>query len=398
MRIAFAAITPSPHTGGLWTVLTQLFEGLKSHGHETTLVTPEQMPEHWMPLINRLSQGVRVTTRSWLWFFVRMWLVSRALGFLASRLKLWDRTDLLDAQDPAAFLGLWRMAKKRGIPTILTLHGYFHYESNIGSVRPDSFWGQMLIRLEKKAYSRASMIVTVDTRLRDYVIRLGIPDDKVAVRINTVDTSLFSPSTSDVKEAERRRLNIPANTRAVCCARRLEEKNGVEFAIRSLRVLRDGGFDATLLVAGRGSLEEKLKALTSELQLRDMVRFLGNVERADMAKMLKACDVAVVPSVTVGEEQEATSLSALEAMASGIPVVASSIGGLKELITDGVTGLLVEERNPSAIAEAIERATGLDGSGLGRAAREEAISKFSRERGIDVTLSVYDAVRGGGIA
>ena len=97
----------------------------------------------------------------------------------------------------------------------------------------------------------------------------------------------------------------------------------------------------------------------------------------------------MVPSVTVGEEVEATSFAALEAMACAIPLVASDIGGLRELITNDADGLRVPERDPAALASALLKVLGPEGERLGKEARRTVEASFSLQRGVDETMALY---------
>ena len=343
-----------------------------------------------MPMVNQASRLIRIAFKSWLWFLARLYLTAFSLRLLTFHKGFWNSVDVLDFQDPIAFSMLHKAARRHKVPTILTVHGYMHHESSCGSIDSKSFWGQLLIHIEKRGYSSAKRIVTVDSRLRDYLLRLGISSQKIVVRPNSVDCEVFKPATSACREVERRRLGIRPETKTVCCVRRLEQKCGVAYAIQATKILRERGVDSVLLIAGKGSLERELRSLTSQLGIQDSVRFLGELARPEVMRLLKACDAATVPSVTVGEEVEATSISALEAMASGLPVVASNIGGLKEIIREGETGLLVPERDPSSLATAIEEVLGSKGIALGKAAREDVLARFSLEHGVQTTISLYD--------
>jgi len=390
VRILFASLTPFPRTGGQTTFLVQISHELRGMGHEVDVVSPSQLPESWMTLADRFSAVVRVVARSWLWFFVRLRLMAMFLRLHMITRRLWNRIDVIDAQDPPSVMALSRGARKRGIPLVLTLHGYYHFESNLGSIPAGSFWSRRLVRLERRACAKASKIVAVDTRLRDYVLRMGIAGEKVIVRANSVDCNTFQPADKDMRAAVRQRMGLRPDVKAICCARRFVEKCGVTFAIQAMKSLRDRGVDALLLIAGSGPLEEKLKSQVSDLNISEIVRFLGDVPRKGMTDLLHACDAAVVPSVTIGDEVEATSFSALEAMASGLPVVASNIGGLKDLIRDGVTGILVPERDPSALTEGIIAALGPKGAIMGGAARKEVLARFSLGTGAGDTLAIYE--------
>jgi len=347
-----------------------------------------------MALIDRAAQIVRVVFGSWLWFFVRMALVEFALRTYVRKTRLCESADVLDAQDPAAFLAVYPLALRWNRPTILTIHGYFLHESNMGSIPPDSFWGLLLRRIERLAYAAAPEIVVVDTRLRNYIIRLGTDPRKVHVRRNFVDCTKFTPSDAASKALERSRFRIYDDDYVILCARRLEEKCGVRYAIEAMKMLTKQLPNVLLLVAGTGTLESSLQRLASSLGLENHIRFLGGVDHGDMAGLLRASDAAVVPSVTVGEEVEATSFAALEAMACAVPVVASDIGGLRELIKDGQDGILVPERDPVALSEALVRALGLEGKRMGNAARKTVQSSFSMQRGIEETLAFYMGTAG----
>ncbi|OLD91555.1 hypothetical protein AUG86_01105 [Euryarchaeota archaeon 13_1_20CM_4_64_14] len=389
MHVIFVAITPFPKIGGGWTFLTQMSSGMGGRRHTTAVVSPKQMPSAWMTVINRTAQIVRVAFRSWLWFFVRMALVGFAIRRYVSQKRLYEEVDIFDAQDPVAFLAVHRPAQRRNRPTILTIHGYFHHESNMGSIPPNSFWGLLLRRVERLAYSAAPEIVVVDTRLKEYLLRLGTDPKKVHVRRNSVDCAVFAPSDPASKAFERSHFRLHADDHVILCARRLEEKCGVRYAIEAMSLLTKRLPNVVLLIAGSGSLESSLRLLVSSLGIEERVRFLGDIDHGDMPSLLRASDAAVVPSITVGEEVEATSFAALEAMASAVPVVASDIGGLREIMTDDLDGILVPERDSVALASALLRVLGPEGQRLGNAARRTVEASFSLQRGVDETVAFY---------
>lgn len=389
MHIAYVTSDPMPAIGGEWTFLSQMGRGLESRQQTVTILSPSQMPAIWMTVVNRLSQLIRIALGSWLWFFVQLALVGFFIRCLVSFCNLWDKVDVFDAQGPIAFLAILGPARRRHRPVNLTIHGYFSYESNLGSIQSESPWGRLLRAIERCAYERASNIVTVDSRLGEYVIRLGADPKKVQVRRNFIDCDVFVPADAETRSSEKARFGLESTQKVILCARRLEEKCGVAYAIQAVKELVARHVDVTLLIAGIGSLESELRGLATRLGIEDCVRFLGYVDQADMPKLLHASDAVVVPSVTVGEEVEATSFAALEAMASGLAVVASRIGGLEELITDGVSGILVPERDATALAEGLTRALGPEGMSIGEKARQVVGSESSLAHGVESTLSLY---------
>jgi glycosyltransferase involved in cell wall biosynthesis len=182
---------------------------------------------------------------------------------------------------------------------------------------------------------------------------------------NGVDTSLYRPHRADAPSSESR-LTIG-------CAARLVRGKGVDRLLAAVgRLSRD---TVRVLVAGDGPEQESLEKLARTLGLADIVTFLGAVE--DMPGFWRSCDVAVVPS----EALESFSMATLEAMASGIPVVATSVGGIPEVLVHGETGTIVPPRDADALAHAIRSYAEQPARRVqeGRAGRLRACRLFSIE-------------------
>jgi glycosyltransferase involved in cell wall biosynthesis len=126
----------------------------------------------------------------------------------------------------------------------------------------------------------------------------------------------------------------------------LVRRKGIDVLLQALAVLGEQGIRPHLLIAGDGPERPSLEAQAQTTGLSGQVRFLGR--RTDAADLLAACDVFVLPS-----RREGLGVAALEAMAAGRPVVASAVGGLREVVVDGRTGLLVRPDDAVALAEAI---------------------------------------------
>jgi glycosyltransferase involved in cell wall biosynthesis len=130
---------------------------------------------------------------------------------------------------------------------------------------------------------------------------------------------------------------------------RVDRMKGHECLLRALGRLRDAGLRLTLLVAGDGPERSNLETVAGQLRLGpEWVRFLGF--RSDVSDLLCAADFFVLPSFTEG-----LPLSVLEAMAHRLPVVATPVGGIPEIVADGESGLLVPVNEPEALANAIAR-------------------------------------------
>ena len=134
------------------------------------------------------------------------------------------------------------------------------------------------------------------------------------------------------------------------CAARLSPEKGLTFAIEALRLLIDKGYDLELRLAGGGPSKAHLEALTSQLGVADRVHFLGFLTDDEIIGELQNSDLFVLPSFVEG-----IPVSAMEAMAVGVPVIATNIAGTSELIEDGNSGILIRPSDSQALAKAVIR-------------------------------------------
>ncbi len=347
MNILFSTIFDYPHTGGLSTHLQTLSDGLKAHGHETQVNSFRSLPpafRRWgiqAPgyTFNRIHKGTGF------YFSQRM----RQLALQQVLRKECASRDyhLIHAQDVFAALASSRLKK----PTVLTVHGYFAQEAlSKGSLKKSKLIYPKLLELERSAYRSAAAVITVDERLYDYVYRLsGV---KATVFQNFIDTEHFRPNTR-VKEDARHELNLSPDKKYIFVPRRLTEKNGVIHPVMILSLLKKKLPNVHLLFAGDGEAKREIKRVVDRDRLHDHLTLLGNVPYDLMPAYYAAADLVIVPSVHSEGVEEATSISALEAMGAGVPVIAGNVGGLKQLIDHGVNGWLVDASRHSELAEAI---------------------------------------------
>jgi glycosyltransferase involved in cell wall biosynthesis len=272
----------------------------------------------------------------------------------------------------------------------LTIHGYFVYESVAGRAREGSFMWSFLQKLESTAYHRAGLTFTVDDEIRRYIEGFGVSSQKIVALRNFVDVDEFSPEGE--RSHNRERFNLPEDKFLILCPRRLVRKCGVIYAAQAAKGLRERlGKGFVLVYTGEGTERERITRYVEDNDLLGNVVLLGNIPHESMPTLYRAADAVVIPSVTVGVEREATSISALEAMASGVPVVASDIGGLRELISTQENGYLVPERDVHALAEALFRIATEDQTALVDKAREDVVSGYSHIERAKEYLSHYSA-------
>jgi glycosyltransferase involved in cell wall biosynthesis len=180
-----------------------------------------------------------------------------------------------------------------------------------------------------------------------------------------------------------------STTIVIGAARRLARLKGLGDLLDAVALLHSEFPNIRLEIAGTGPLRADLEQRTERLGIREQVRFLG--WREDMANVLAGWDIAVVPS-----RDEGFGIAALEAMWAGLPVVATAVGGLPEVVLDRVTGLLVPAGEPTALAEALRellRSPELR-AGFGEAGRQHVENTFSLEKTAAIIDRVYCQVLG----
>jgi glycosyltransferase involved in cell wall biosynthesis len=171
---------------------------------------------------------------------------------------------------------------------------------------------------------------------------------------------------------------------------RLDPQKRPDIAVRALAALRPTHPDASLWIVGDGSWRGELEALVADLDLSGSVRFLG--PRKDVPALLSEAACFVLTS-----DYEGCPLSVLEAMAAGVPVVATAVGGVPELVVDGETGLLVGPRAPDEVAEAVGQLFDNPAVArtMGAAGRARVREQFTLERMVAALDELYREVSHG---
>ncbi|MGB8004892.1 MAG: glycosyltransferase family 4 protein, partial [Gaiellaceae bacterium] len=225
---------------------------------------------------------------------------------------------------------------------------------------------------------KASKVIAITAALaRFQVERVGLPAEKVEVIHYGLD---------DVPAAwgSNPPAGVGPGSRVLLAVSRLEPQKGIDVAIRALPEIRRRHPEAVLVVLGEGPQRAELEALAHELDVP--VLLPGRVP--DVTAWLGRADLLVHPA-----RWEGFGLALLEAMLASLPVVATNVSSIPEIVADGETGLLVAPDDAPALAAAVSRV--LDDSGdYGTRGRSRALARFSVERMVDRTLAVYhDALR-----
>ncbi len=256
-----------------------------------------------------------------------------------------------------------------GCPYLMTFHGQ----------------GSGFRQTSSLVWNSVSAVVSVSAASSHKVAEYVEPE-RVSVIPNGVEMRQYL----GIREEKRRELGFESQVVAIMVARMDGLKGHGDF-LDALAMLRDGasGCPLTVLLVGDGAQRNELEKRANELELDETwVRFLGY--RSDVADLLECADLFVLPSLTEGMP-----LSVLEAMAAGLPIVASDVGGLPELIENEREGLLVPARQPRELMLALCRVGG-DAelrTTMGRAARARVEGEFSFERMLERYEELYDRVQ-----
>ncbi|MFA4662866.1 glycosyltransferase family 4 protein [Pyrococcus kukulkanii] len=229
-----------------------------------------------------------------------------------------------------------------------TVHGYYSLERIArGQLKESSLNFKIIRHLEMLGVEVPNWIITVDRRIRKWLLSLRRIPDKLTTIPNTPDFKTLSGILKASRRARKQLITIGY-------AKALTSKNGPEYLILGFKevISRLPQFNMRLVIIGDGELRSYLEDLTRKLKIQRLVEFRGNLAHKETLKVIaEEFDVLVVPSVNVAGVEEATSIVAQEAMYLGVPVIASNIGGLKEIIRHEKNGLLVKERDPVDLAE-----------------------------------------------
>ena len=243
-----------------------------------------------------------------------------------------------------------------------------HGEHGVMEERPRN------VRIQRWLWPRARQLTAVAAPLADEMAKVvRFPRERIQVITNGVDTDRYRPRTDERCEF-RRRFNVPDDCLAIGAVGRFVPVKNHLGTLQALAMLKDRGITAVLAIAGSGPLLESLEQAARDLNVQDQVRFLGEVPEVE--RFLGALDVFVLNSLSEG-----MSNTILEAMASGLPVVATAVGSNPLLVEDGKAGCLVPAEDADALARALEEL-------CREPLRREALGKIARARIEKISASI----------
>jgi PEP-CTERM/exosortase A-associated glycosyltransferase len=281
------------------------------------------------------------------------WAIVRDLRRRVAEVARETRPDLIHAHSPClTALAALPVARKLGIPLVYEMRASWEDAAvDHGTCKEGDLRYRLTRALETRVLRRADAVTTICEGLREEITSRGIPASRVTVIPNAVDPAAF-PYGRPADLALARQLGLEG--------RRVIGFIGSFYGYEGLSVLLDAmprlvaqHPDLRLLLVGGGYEEESLKAQAARLGLGEAVRFTGRVPHDRVQDYYALCDVMVYPRLDMRLTRIVTPLKPLEAMAQGRVVAASDIGGHREMIRDGSTGVLFRAGDPEALAASV---------------------------------------------
>ena len=364
--LRISMVLPTLVRAGMEIVAGRLATGLTERGHEVSIACIEGSGPVAAELV---AAGVAVD-------------VVRAPG-LATNLRAPALVAWMARRAPHVVhthSGAWlkgaRAARAAGVP------GVVHTEHGLDDRDP---WYADFLR--RRATAATSVVVSVSDALRSHLLQSPrLPPDKVRTIPNGIDTRAFSP---ELPDARARLLPGSEGRIVIGCIARLEHVKNHQLLLRAFREAHRKRPELLLVLVGDGSLRPELEALAQSLEIASAVRFTG--DQADTAAWYRCFDTFVLAS-----RAEGTSMSLLEAMASGCSIIATDVGGNRAVLGDDGAGRLVPSEDAAALTAALADAVASPlPSRLGSVGRCRAERLYSQRAMVERYESLYREVIAG---
>ena len=326
--------------------------------------------------------------------FALMRAIERRLETLVAEI----RPDVLHAHSPVLnAIPALRVGRRLGIPVVYEVRAFWEdAAADHGTAREGGLRYRLTRALETHALKRATAITTICEGLRTDIVARGIAAEKVTVIPNAVDIEAFAAG-GQPDLALKQQLGL-CSARVLGFIGSFYAYEGLHLLLQAMPLVLAQAPDARILLVGGGPQDEALQALAGQLGIADKVVFSGRVPHDVVQRYYDLIDILVYPRVSMRLTELVTPLKPLEAMAQGRLLVASDVGGHRELIEDGRTGVLFKAGDAAALAEKVLAL--LADAARWPALRSQARSYVETSRNwrasVDRYRSVYDVVLSGG--
>jgi glycosyltransferase involved in cell wall biosynthesis len=287
------------------------------------------------------------------------------------------RIDIVHAHDYKTNLLAYLLAKAEPIVPLSTVHGW-----------TGNSWRERALYypLDQRLLARFPRLIAVSGEIKTVLVRRGADPARVCVVLNGIDHFRYRRDRSQ-ETSIRRELGLGPGQTVIGSVGRVESQKRFDILIDAVATVLPNRPDLRLVIAGDGSVRSQIAAHAAARLPADSCLLLGN--RDDVARLHHAFDVYVQSS-----DYEGTPNAVLEAMALETPVVATDVGGTRELMTDGVHGIIVPPASASALAAAIERSLADREAATRRAsaARKRIEEELSFERRMQRVEAIYEEI------
>ncbi|MEJ2687110.1 MAG: glycosyltransferase, exosortase A system-associated [Gammaproteobacteria bacterium] len=321
---------------------------------------------------------------------VNQWAVVRTLEARVEELIARLKPDILHAHSPALNgMAAIRAGHRHGIPVVYEVRAFWedaavdHGTSQEGGIRYRLSRG-----LETYVLSHAAAVTTICDGLRQDIVARGIAEDKVTVVPNAVDLEQFTAGgEADPKLCAELGLE---GAKVIGFVGSFYSYEGLADLMAAMALIRRQEEKVKLLLVGGGPQEQELRRLRRDLQLEDCVVFTGRVPHSEVRRYYDLIDLFVYPRQSMRLTELVTPLKPLEAMASGRLVLASDVGGHRELISDPETGRLFRAGDPDSLAASVMDFMRNPGQWEGR--RDRARQFVETHRNWSASVARYESV------
>lgn len=322
----------SPHTAGL--PMYENIDGIKIYRFRYAPVKYERLAYYG----NMHELVIKNLLNKFIFLMYLFFAVIKTIKVIKREKSVGSGIDILHSHwwVPSGFIAMIA-SKLSGKPYMVTSHG-----SDVFMLNKIKF----LIPLAKMVFKKAKHNTAVSSKIKSILINdLKIEADKIAVFPMPCELSLFYPT------------KVSRNSiKTILSIGRLVERKGYNYLIEAVEILKNKGMDFKVTIVGEGPSEKQIKAKIESSNLNNTIEILSFKPKNELNNYYNSCDIFVLSPITDWKgEQEGLGLVLLEAMSCKKPVIATNSGGIPNIIKDGETGLLVPEKDSTALAEAIEK-------------------------------------------
>ncbi|NQY62261.1 MAG: glycosyltransferase, exosortase A system-associated [Alteromonadaceae bacterium] len=276
---------------------------------------------------------------------------------LAKRLEdvVWEeQPDVLHAHSPALNgVAALIVGKKLKIPVVYEVRGFWEDAAvDHGTCKEGDLRYKLSKMMETYVVKKCQAVTAICEGIRQDFVSRGIKKTKITLIPNAVSVDSF-PQITERSPSMLEKLKI-GDAFVIGFAGSFYQYEGIDILIKSLSILKLKGLNIKVLLVGGGVQQQNIESLIKQLDLQDNVILTGRVPHEEVKDYYSVMDVTVLPRKSMRLTELVTPLKPLEAMALGVPVIASDIGGHKEIITDNETGFLFKADDEKALADAIQ--------------------------------------------